>query len=631
MVQPKVSVVVPTFCSGAGLDRVIRSLDTQTMPVEEFELVFVDDGSPDDTFDRLRAISAHRPNTLVARIPNSGWPSRPRNIGTDMARGEYVLYMDHDDSLFPDALRAAYDYAHDHHADILSAKECKSNDVWWGMDALADGNIPNALAPAAVGDSGGLASLRPTVPHKLYRRQFLLDHHIRFPEGSRMLWEDVYVNIAAYRHADVVSVMADSPFYLWVASETNSSHTFSPDRVDFWDRLEDLMDFIATTLAAPRLHEARDASLAYQISTRVLGRGAREIAREDGKSSKRALRRARRLLARFATDGVYARLSKTARALAHVIQRRSMPLVRAVHDQGLALDAEVSVSTASWRGGRLHLEIECRWEGTGADAGLRREHGRVVRDASPDLRAAIPPELLDVTDEVETLSTDIGLRARREHVTWQLPLTDATSTFEPGTHGSLALVQHAASDISIDVAALGHPLADVVWDGRMRARWIGLERRAGLRYNGAGRPGLVHGRTALAYANASKLLSIDLAERMRSVVIDGRPRKGPAGPASAFSVPLERLAVFGSETREVTNVVAVPETIAAADDPELLNRLRTECGLRGRIVPEGEHARFEGSANLAPGRYDLAVLRDGGLRRVARSVRILPDGTMEFG
>ena len=79
--------------------------------------------------------AATRPNMTVRRIENSGWPSRPRNVATEMARGEWVLYMDHDDSLYPDALRRAAEYAAETDADLLSPKESKTSDVWWGMPA----------------------------------------------------------------------------------------------------------------------------------------------------------------------------------------------------------------------------------------------------------------------------------------------------------------------------------------------------------------------------------------------------------------------------------------------------------------------------------------------------------------
>ena len=45
-------------------------------------------------------------NVRIQRIEHSGWPSKPRNVGLELSQGEYVLFMDHDDELYPRALEA---------------------------------------------------------------------------------------------------------------------------------------------------------------------------------------------------------------------------------------------------------------------------------------------------------------------------------------------------------------------------------------------------------------------------------------------------------------------------------------------------------------------------------------------
>ncbi len=264
--DPRISVIVPTYEPGAGLDRVLSSLAEQTLAADDFEVIMVDDGSPDDTFARISAASRQRPNVRVAQIANSGWPSRPRNVGTSMARGEYVLYMDHDDSLFPDALRRAVDYASQSGADVLSVKESKTSDAWWCMPSLAEGNATDLKQQHRID------RLLPMVPHKVYRREFLLENDITFPEGRRMLWEDVYFNVETYAKAERVAILADAPLYLWHSSETNNSKTYGPTDLEFWDRLDDLMAFIDRTLGGVELAEERRTALMHQYRSRILRR-----------------------------------------------------------------------------------------------------------------------------------------------------------------------------------------------------------------------------------------------------------------------------------------------------------------------------------------------------------------------
>ena len=91
------SVIVPVYNPGANIDDCIDSLLGQSLPPEEYEVIFVDDGSTDETPARLDALAAEHEHVRVEHIPNSGWPGKPRNIGIEMARGEYVYFVDNDD------------------------------------------------------------------------------------------------------------------------------------------------------------------------------------------------------------------------------------------------------------------------------------------------------------------------------------------------------------------------------------------------------------------------------------------------------------------------------------------------------------------------------------------------------
>src|SRR5947209_4599417 len=99
---PLVSVVIPVWNPGPNLTRCIDSLLAQTMPVTEFEIVLVDDGSTDGTAERLDVLAgAHPGHVRVLHIPPSGWPGKPRNVGIEAARGEFVHLVDNDDTLPP--------------------------------------------------------------------------------------------------------------------------------------------------------------------------------------------------------------------------------------------------------------------------------------------------------------------------------------------------------------------------------------------------------------------------------------------------------------------------------------------------------------------------------------------------
>src|SRR4051812_35302588 len=114
----KVSAIVPVFDPGSRIDDCIRTLLDQSLPASDYEVIFVDDGSTDGTAQRLDALAAAHANVHVRHIPNSGWPGRPRNVGLDLARGEFVYFVDNDDWVGHEALERLYQRARRDEADV---------------------------------------------------------------------------------------------------------------------------------------------------------------------------------------------------------------------------------------------------------------------------------------------------------------------------------------------------------------------------------------------------------------------------------------------------------------------------------------------------------------------------------
>src|SRR5690348_14626961 len=100
----KVSVVMPVSNAGLTNDRFgacVRSVLEQSLPQEEYEVVFADDGSTDGTRRRLDAIAGHRRNVRVLHLDHTGSAARGRNVGVSVARGEYVYLLNQYDRLEP--------------------------------------------------------------------------------------------------------------------------------------------------------------------------------------------------------------------------------------------------------------------------------------------------------------------------------------------------------------------------------------------------------------------------------------------------------------------------------------------------------------------------------------------------
>lgn len=98
---PKVSVVIPSWRGGRWVARCVRSLQNQTFG--DFEVIYVDDGSPEEPSALLEAARAE-PRVRVIFRRHSGL-SVARNTGLEAARGAFVGFLDADDLYHHDCLR----------------------------------------------------------------------------------------------------------------------------------------------------------------------------------------------------------------------------------------------------------------------------------------------------------------------------------------------------------------------------------------------------------------------------------------------------------------------------------------------------------------------------------------------
>jgi glycosyltransferase involved in cell wall biosynthesis len=101
--RPTVSVVIPCFEQARYLQEAVESVVAQTYP--DWEIVIVDDGSPDDTAAVAERLIASHPERRIrlVRQENLGTP-RARNAGVAASVGRYVLPLDADDKLLPEML-----------------------------------------------------------------------------------------------------------------------------------------------------------------------------------------------------------------------------------------------------------------------------------------------------------------------------------------------------------------------------------------------------------------------------------------------------------------------------------------------------------------------------------------------
>lgn len=103
MVAPAISVIIPLYNKAVVVEQSIRSVLTQSF--HNLELIVVDDGSTDGSAEIVAKIEDER---LKLIQQENGGPGKARNTGVTHARGEWILFLDADDELLPNALEHLY-------------------------------------------------------------------------------------------------------------------------------------------------------------------------------------------------------------------------------------------------------------------------------------------------------------------------------------------------------------------------------------------------------------------------------------------------------------------------------------------------------------------------------------------
>lgn len=100
MVTPLVSVVLPTHNRASLLPRAISSVLSQSS--SNFELIVVDDGSTDDSMERVGEFKDNR--IVIERLPACTGAPHARNVGIGLSRGQFIAFLDSDDEWLPEKL-----------------------------------------------------------------------------------------------------------------------------------------------------------------------------------------------------------------------------------------------------------------------------------------------------------------------------------------------------------------------------------------------------------------------------------------------------------------------------------------------------------------------------------------------
>jgi hypothetical protein len=459
-----VTVVVAVWNGAGFVDECVRSLLRQTMPADAFEVLFVDDGSTDDSLERIERAVAGRPQFQVVRSAHSGSYGAPRNLGLDRARGEFVLFMADDDALGPDALRRLCEFAAAHDADIVQPLLVS------GFPEAAHPMYRRTVERCSLADADLAWAL---TDRKLFRRSFLAGQELRFDEGRRVMADAAFA-AEAYCATDRVAVYADYPCYHWRDRHHAARGAGGLHAQEAWfGHVADLADTFASRLSGP----ARDRALGRVYEAEVHAQLLRRIDWVDpGQGFDAWYEEARKNLAAHMpstagpSSGVFTRVAGA------LLERGDRDRLVDWYRLMRSVAAMARLERAAWDAeGALEVGFTARlaWS-DGAPVRFERVGDRIFLDRSLAERFGVDAAILDVTNELAAHTGHLSVAHRQEWVRWPCPAEFEQVLTDEGD--GLTVAFNVAGAVPTEAYGGRERLSRGLWDVHVELDGFGISR-----------------------------------------------------------------------------------------------------------------------------------------------------------
>lgn len=250
-----ISVIIPIYNVEEYLDRCIESIINQTF--KNLEIILVNDGSTDNCLDICKKwLKIDKRIKLIDK--KNGGLSDARNAGMKIAQGEYISFIDSDDSISKDFYEIMYTILLKNNSDIV---ECNIIDVYDNIkpkdNNLSDFVEKNYTSFEAIKELVKNNDFHQTVWNKLYKKSVI--SNINFP--YRKLHEDEFFTWKVFKNCTKLTKINCSLYHYYHRKGSIMETNYSLNRLDALDaRLERYVDL---KLLYPSLEKELKISIVF--------------------------------------------------------------------------------------------------------------------------------------------------------------------------------------------------------------------------------------------------------------------------------------------------------------------------------------------------------------------------------
>lgn len=223
----KLSIIVPVYNVESYIRFCMESLFMQGLDEQDYEIILVNDGTKDDSFEKIKDLIHEHRNVMRIDQENQGL-SGARNTGMKYATGQYILFVDSDDLIVEGCLSKLLPIAIETSADLVVADFLKLSD-----DEILAYRADQSRTIDYKTKTGSELFLEDLDPSKnyvwrtLYRREFLEKNNLKFIQG--ICYEDIPFTPECYLRA-MRCVRAHCDLYLYRMGHSSITSSMSPKK-----------------------------------------------------------------------------------------------------------------------------------------------------------------------------------------------------------------------------------------------------------------------------------------------------------------------------------------------------------------------------------------------------------------
>lgn len=223
----KVSIIMPVYKVEEYVGKAIESILAQTL--QEWEFLIVDDGTPDRSGEICDQYAENDQRIHVIHKENGGAPSA-RNLAIEMAKGEYMYFLDSDDWAEPTMLEDMYRLAKRDNAQLVVAGFYIDTYVGNGKYITDDYFVEDAVyADKETFRKNAYKlfdrNLLYTPWNKLYEANYIMKNNLRFPTT---FWDDFPFNVSIVKNVERVTVTSKQYYHFLRARTESETAAYRP-------------------------------------------------------------------------------------------------------------------------------------------------------------------------------------------------------------------------------------------------------------------------------------------------------------------------------------------------------------------------------------------------------------------